>query len=49
MINIADGVLVIWDGKSRGSQFTLQYCRKANKKVTVILADKGVTGEKDKK
>ena len=37
MINIADGVLVIWDGKSRGSQFTLQYCRKANKKVTLIL------------
>ena len=36
MIEIADAVLVIWDGKSRGARYTVEYARKKNKKLTVV-------------
>lgn len=36
MVEIADFVLVIWDGKSKGSASTIKYARKKNKKLTVI-------------
>ena len=38
MVNMADFVLVIWDGKSRGTKFTIDYARKVGKQVTVIEA-----------
>ena len=39
MINMADGVLVIWDGKSKGTQYTMKYAQKTNKPVTVIISN----------
>ncbi|MBO7303983.1 MAG: hypothetical protein J6V09_02015 [Clostridia bacterium] len=36
IVDMADAVLVIWDGKSKGTQYTLQYAEKKNKPITVI-------------
>lgn len=36
MIKMADKVLVIWDGVSKGAKFTLKYAEKVNKKVALI-------------
>ena len=32
MVEIADEVIVIWDGISKGAKFTLEYAKKKNKK-----------------
>lgn len=39
MVEIADTVLVIWDGSSRGAMYTLQYAHRKGKKVIFITAD----------
>ena len=36
MVDIADAVLVIWDGCSKGAQSTIKYAEKTNKYITVI-------------
>ena len=36
MIDMADLVLVIWDGHSKGSQYTIEYAKKKNKPLTLI-------------
>ncbi len=36
MVNIADTVLVIWDGKSRGAEYTIKYTKKTNKPLILI-------------
>ena len=36
MVDIADAVLIVWDGHSKGAQYTLKYARKMNKKVILI-------------
>jgi len=36
MVDIADAVLVIWDGRSKGTQYTLKYTQKKNKPVTLV-------------
>ena len=36
MVIMADAVLVIWDGCSKGAQYTLKYARKLNKPVTLV-------------
>ena len=36
MVDIADKVLVVWDGASRGSEHTIHYARKNGKDITVI-------------
>ena len=36
MIDMADAVLVIWDGKSRGTQYALKYAKKNNKTITLV-------------
>ena len=38
MVDMADAVLVIWDGKSRGTKFTIDYAQKVGKQMTVIMA-----------
>ena len=38
MVDMADAVLVIWDGKSSGTQFTINYTKKIGKAITVIVA-----------
>lgn len=37
MVELADEVLVIWDGESRGAKYTAEYAEKLNKKVRVVL------------
>ena len=39
MVEMADEVLVVWDGVSRGAKSTIEYARRMNKKVTVIIVD----------
>ena len=36
MVDIADAVLVIWDGCSKGTQYTLKYAEKKNKPITLV-------------
>lgn len=36
MVAIADEVLVIWDGKSKGSEYTINLAKKAGKRLTVV-------------
>ena len=36
MVHMADCVLVIWDGRSKGAQYTLRYAKKTNKPITLI-------------
>lgn len=36
MVDLADAVLIIWDGCSRGTQYTLNYAKKQNIPVTLI-------------
>ncbi|MBQ7315368.1 MAG: hypothetical protein IJW83_05130 [Clostridia bacterium] len=36
MVDMADAVLVIWDGRSKGTQYTLTYSKKMNKPITLV-------------
>ena len=36
MVNMADAVLVIWDGRSKGTQYTLKYTKRMNKPITLV-------------
>ena len=36
MIDFADMVIVIWDGVSKGSLYTIEYAKKKNKSLKVI-------------
>ncbi|MBE6599746.1 MAG: DUF2493 domain-containing protein [Ruminococcaceae bacterium] len=36
MVDMADAVLIIWDGISKGAQYTLKYSKKSNKQVTLV-------------
>lgn len=38
MVDISDEVLIVWDGVSKGSNFTINYARH-RKKTTVIILD----------
>lgn len=35
IIDYADQVIAFWDGRSKGTKFEIENCRKQNKKVTV--------------
>ena len=37
MVDMADAVLIIWDGKSKGTQYTLNYTKKSNKQMQLII------------
>ena len=37
MIELADYIIVIWDGKSRGTKYTIDYAKKLEKQITVIV------------
>ena len=39
IIDYADEVVAIWDGKSRGTAFVIHECRKRDKKVTVFCVE----------
>ena len=36
MVNICDMALIIWDGRSRGTEYTINYANKIGKKVILI-------------
>ena len=36
MVEIADEVIVVWDGVSKGAKYTAELAKKKNKKVTLI-------------
>ena len=36
MIDMADAVLIIWDGISKGTLYTLNYAKKMNKPITLV-------------
>ena len=35
-VDMADAVLAVWDGRSKGTQYTLNYAKQRNKPTTVI-------------
>jgi len=37
MVDMADAVLVIWDGRSKGTQHTLKYTEKTDKPITLVV------------
>ncbi len=39
MVDIADAVLVVWDGRSRGTLHTIEYAKKKNKEIFLIKFD----------
>ena len=36
LVNMADKILVIWDGESKGTKSTINYAKKLNKDIKVI-------------
>lgn len=38
IIDYADQVIVFWDGKSRGTKYVIDTCKKKDKKITVYKA-----------
>ena len=36
MVDMADAVLVVWDGSSKGAEYTLKYAKKMNKPTTLV-------------
>lgn len=39
MVDLADAVLIIWDGHSKGTKYTSDYAAKKNKALRVVLVD----------
>ena len=39
MVELADKILVIWDGRSKGSAYTVNYAKMRNKEVEVVRAE----------
>ena len=37
MVDIADSVLILWDGTSSGTKHTIDYARKRNKPIKIII------------
>lgn len=37
MVDIADQVLIVWDGTSKGTQYTIEYARKKCKPISIII------------
>ena len=36
MVETADAVLIIWDGASKGTKYTLEYAQKLKKPITLV-------------
>ncbi len=36
MVDMADAVLVVWDGRSKSAQYTAKYAKKINKPITLV-------------
>ena len=40
MVDLADSILVIWDGSSKGTLSTINYAKKQNKPINVVICEK---------
>ena len=36
LVNLADHILIVWDGKSAGTLYTINYARRLNKPLRII-------------
>ena len=36
MVDMADSILVIWDGESKGTQYTINYAEKKKKSILIV-------------
>lgn len=36
MVDMADAVLIIWDSRSKGTEYTLKYAQKKNKPISLV-------------
>ncbi len=41
IVEYADIVIAFWDGKSKGTKFTIDYCKKIGKSATVFMQAEG--------
>lgn len=41
MVDLADMVLIIWDGRSKGTQYTMRDAEKKGKPISLIVLDEG--------
>lgn len=39
IVDESDRVIAFWDGKSRGTKFTINYCKRCNKDIVVCRSD----------
>lgn len=37
LIKMADKVLVVWDGVSKGTKYTINYAKKLNKDIEIVF------------
>ena len=44
LIKMADKILVIWDGNSKGTKYTINYAKKLNKDLQIIIVWKAPQG-----
>ena len=40
LVQIADKILIVWDGVSKGTKYTIDYANKLNKDIQIILKNK---------
>lgn len=36
MVELADEIIVVWDGKSHGTEYTIKYAKEQNKKLVLV-------------
>ena len=39
MVDMSDELLVVWDGVSKGTKYTVDYAKKKNKKVRMVMVE----------
>lgn len=40
MVDLSDIIIIIWDGKSKGTKFTIDYAKAQGKEVIIIVNEK---------
>jgi len=46
IVDYADYIIAFWDGRSKGTRYTIQYAHKQNKPVKLVLLKAGTCGER---
>lgn len=47
MVVMADAILIIWDGKSKGTRYTMEFARKTGHKMQVVTVSEEMTRFED--